>query len=135
MDLSYLLDKLQKYDPKILERIVNVYQWGSRVYGTNSPTSDWDFVIAVTHSYPSHDTYEILPKDATSSKEKTFPTWVYEIYMDKEINATMIDVSKFQRMVIEHRLEILEAFFLPDKYKWQEKHKFQFDCDLDVLRR
>lgn len=30
-----------KYDPKIDERILNVYQLGSRVYGTATEKSDW----------------------------------------------------------------------------------------------
>lgn len=29
------------------DTILNVYLWGSRVYGTATPTSDWDFIAVV----------------------------------------------------------------------------------------
>ena len=30
---------------KDFDRVLNIYQWGSRVYGCARPDSDWDFVI------------------------------------------------------------------------------------------
>jgi predicted nucleotidyltransferase len=48
MNEAYLIQKLGNYDPNIKERILNVYQWGSRVYGTENHDSDWDFLVVVT---------------------------------------------------------------------------------------
>ncbi len=45
MDFLQLIQRLQKYDPDVEERILNVYQWGSRVYGTDNVDSDWDFLV------------------------------------------------------------------------------------------
>jgi hypothetical protein len=30
------------------DKILNVYQYGSRVYGVANPDSDWDFVVIVS---------------------------------------------------------------------------------------
>ena len=43
--LPNLLAKLEGAYPGISDRILNVYLWGSRVYGTASATSDYDFIV------------------------------------------------------------------------------------------
>lgn len=45
-DTQSLLDYMKsKIDNKIDERILNIYQFGSRVYGTTSKNSDYDFLV------------------------------------------------------------------------------------------
>lgn len=46
--LSNLLAKLEGSHPGISDRILNVYLWGSRVYGTASASSDYDFMVVTT---------------------------------------------------------------------------------------
>lgn len=48
--IENLLNRLvQYYDPEFLERLLNVYQLGSRVYGTATEKSDWDFFVIVKY--------------------------------------------------------------------------------------
>jgi predicted nucleotidyltransferase len=51
MNIDELRKRLKEYDGNIEERWLSIYQWGSRVYGTNTERSDWDFLIVVTTEY------------------------------------------------------------------------------------
>ena len=44
-------------DQKIEEHILNVYLWGSRVYGRSRPESDWDFTLVLD------DEVKLLPHE------------------------------------------------------------------------
>ena len=43
--IKYLVEK---YDSEIDKRILNIYQFGSRVYGTSNKNSDYDFIIVTS---------------------------------------------------------------------------------------
>ena len=87
MDLHTVMERLrEKYDPEIFDRAVNIYQLGSRVYGTATETSDWDFMMVVTHS-------KFLGEEH----------YLWECYDDGEINVAMYDQNYFGMMVREHR--------------------------------
>jgi hypothetical protein len=85
---------------------LNLYRFGSHVYGTNHEGSDEDF-IQVT-----------LEKEITDN-----------------INIHSFTVTEFQSMLNNHDIEILECYFLPEEFKLKETYKeFTLSLDLGKLR-
>lgn len=118
--LEVVLERLRaKFDPAIDARLLNLYQLGSRVYGTANEQSDWDFMAIVTHTV-------FLPDDGEH--------YLWECYDDGEINVALYDAHYFGLMVREHRMEAIECVCLPRQYVWLEKKQFVLELDLDVLR-
>ena len=79
---------------KVDERILIICQWGSRVYGTHKPTSDFDFLIVATKTYPS-----ATPNPVVNKQTQYTERWAYEIYDDRLVNATFVLASTFREKV------------------------------------
>ena len=91
-------------------RLLNIYLYGSHVYGTNDDKSDVDYIFIVDHQ-----------------KEKESQTFA------GRFNITSYPVNYFQELINGHHVSALECFFLPDKPKI-ELHNFQFSLDKTKLR-
>lgn len=89
-------------DPNIL----NVYQYGSRVYGSHNENSDYDYILVVSEHFEVDDIdYHVFTKEA------------------------------FQMAINEHDISVLECFFIPEEFKLKETVTFEFKLDKQKLRK
>lgn len=72
-------------------KIFKVYRFGSRVYGTESPSSDYDYVI-VGYDFPTG---------------KEIRQGIYNVHL--------YDVKDFQHNLSEHKITALECYFQDPK--------------------
>jgi hypothetical protein len=86
-------------------RILNIYRFGSHVYGTNNEKSDKDFILVTT----------------TDKPEQTNP----DIHIYTHI--------EFQQMLDSHDIQALECYF-SDFATIQNKQDFNFELDRGKLR-
>lgn len=91
-----------------VSEILNIYQFGSRVYGTATQSSDWDFVIVVQNS-----------SDKIPSNMNGFT----EIH-SKNITGNIYHLSRFQKRIDDNELQAFMCVFLDKKHKWMEKVQF-----------
>lgn len=120
MSLGELLVALEaKWQPQIRDSALNIYLWGSRAYGTASPTSDYDVLIIL----------EDLA-NGSSHNEDHIPN-----FDDGKYNVSFLGLKEFQLCLLEHRHDCLECVFLPTSCKWQERLPFQIVIDPDILCR
>jgi predicted nucleotidyltransferase len=123
-----------------ISNVLNVYGWGSRVYGTATAESDWDFIV-ITEEFvkvrKQHSGDEIGDDEAARERkgerrateqnpilfeepmlldnvfqiDKTF--FVYE---DPLVNMIFIPRKFFTWMLLEHRHEALQCYFAPVQF-------------------
>ncbi len=93
-------------------KILNIYMYGSRVYGTASEKSDHDFIIIIS----------------SSSKGNYFQI------IDDDINITIYDLPNFIVRLNNHDIDALECLFLSDEHKIQENIAIKSNIDLAKLR-
>lgn len=110
---------LSKQDINVLtgiptHSILNIYTYGSDVYGTSTAYSDKDFIIVVENGCAG-----VFDKAEFSNNI---------------FNFTIYDVNEFCRLIFEHEISVLECLFLPDHLK-QEHIKFEFVLDRAKLRK
>lgn len=87
--------------------ILNIYRFGSHVYGTNHENSDEDFIIITDESKP----------------------------ISEDINKKYFTYIEFQRLVDNHDIQALECYFLPNHFKIKETlNGFKFNLDKAKLR-
>lgn len=87
------------------DNILNVYQFGSRVYGSDNVNSDFDYICVLKEYVESDD-----------------------------INIHHYTVEQFHALLDNHDIQILECFFLADKYKLKETVDFYLYLDKGKLR-
>ena len=90
------------YHPNVL----NVYPFGSHVYGSNNDNSDKDFIV-------------ILEDFVESSS----------------IDIHHIPRLEFQTMINNHDIQALECYFLPKESVLKSTTKFRFELDKTKLRK
>ena len=98
-----------------LTKVKNVYVYGSYVYGTNTETSDIDYIIVYDQDTDISDTIIATMGDTT-------------------LNATLISPSYFQKMIDKHSIDSLECMFLRSDWTYKTLD-FTFNLDLGTLRR
>lgn len=87
-----------------------IVPYGSRVYGTNQPNSDYDFIAISNDSDARQSETEIRQKD---------------------INVTIYKKSDFQNHLNDHKIFALESWFNPNGLI---KSNFKWELDLKALR-
>lgn len=87
------------------ENIVNVYRFGSHVYGSQNKSSDEDYIVIVKE-------YETSPS----------------------IDVHYFTIIEFQRLLNNHDIQALECYFLPQKHILKETHQFSFSLNKVKLR-
>lgn len=105
MNYELLLEKTKQKD----SNIINVYQYGSRVYGTFTENSDYDFIIIVKHKAQLQ-------------------------FSDNHINVSFYTMEEHQSRLDSHEISALECQFLATEYIWKESMRFPFTLDLFQLR-
>lgn len=93
--------------------IHNIYQYGSRVYKTNKPTSDYDYII-IADNVQDHNQIDSYSKD---------------------ISLHTYSIDTFQNLIDNHKISALECFFLPDEHKIMDTVRFTFNLDKSLLRK
>lgn len=88
---------------------VLIYPYGSRVYGTQSEKSDYDYIA-------------IIPANRSADTGTEF--------QHNNINVHMYNRRDFQEQLHRHKIHALETYFLPNGCA---KH-FQFKLNLGILR-
>lgn len=96
--------------------IINVYTYGSHVYGTAREDSDRDFILVV--------------KDDCNIDESIVSAW-----KDKAVDLNIFKKSDFINMIKSHEITALECLFLPGHLSF-EKENFSvfFELNKSVLR-
>lgn len=89
--------------------LLNVYPYGSRVYGTNTENSDHDFILVA---------------DSTGDTESI---------TSDGVDATIYSVKAFEEALMKHEISTLECLWLPTVDSSHFLSKFKLD--LSVLRR
>jgi predicted nucleotidyltransferase len=100
----------QVYDVRdnVDQRILRVYNYGSRVYGCHTEQSDYDYIIVVESD-----------EDLYYSVEKT------------NMNMTVYSESMFIKRIKEHHISVLECIF---QFK-NDPYVKHFELDKEQLRR
>ena len=89
--------------------IVNVYSYGSRVYGNFRKDSDYDFIVIVNN-------------------KKT------DQFSDNLINVNFFTPEGHQHRLNEHEISALECFFLDEIFILKNTRNYTFKLDLSKLR-
>lgn len=95
------------------EDILNVYPYGSRVYGTYRDRSDYDYIIVAESA---NDTQQFDSHDGSISCHVYTP-------------------DHWQHLLNEHKIFALECQFLPSMDVYVNKRKYDFKLDRPTLRK
>jgi predicted nucleotidyltransferase len=116
--LKIALEKAQIDRDRIIQltglpehKILNIYMYGSRVYGTYNENSDYDFLVL-----------------ANSLEEKR------EV-RDCLYNVHTIVPNMFYDDLNGHKMQNLECLFAPDFAKIQESREYSLEIDFDNLKK
>ena len=89
-----------------IDSLLNIYKFGSHVYGSNDENSDEDYIVVAREYFPA-----------------------------KDVNLHVFTVNQFQDLLNDCDIQMLECFFLLDpKCIIKELHKFDFTLDKSKLR-
>ena len=106
--LEEIIDILkEKYDPEIEGKLIALYLSGSRLYGTASPESDWDY-IAVTY-VPTKNLF--VKEEDTFVADLPFPVSSIDIYEEDELNVTFFEFDHYNLMVKGALLGLINSLF------------------------
>jgi predicted nucleotidyltransferase len=98
------------------DNVLAVYPYGSRVYGTDSSTSDYDFIVVVS---------SLLSNGVVVQSDQ---------YSYNNLNINVYQKDHFQHLIDEHSISVLECVFLPASLVLLERHKFRYRFDESKLR-
>jgi len=109
------IDKIYKELKLDKDKIINIYRYGSQVYGTNTSNSDEDFIII----YNQKD-FKI---DTISNNNGS-------------INATLYSLAGFKNDIYYQHISVLECLWLPNQFKIESiPMRSYYKLDLINLRK
>lgn len=91
--------------------IVNVYAYGSRIYGTHSPDSDYDYVVVFKSA--------LLPSGAFKDNAKSNE--------DRSIQIICYSRGGFKAGLEQYDISCIESLYLPTEFVVQKKWPFKLD--------
>lgn len=94
--------------------VLNIYMYGSRVYGTSTEKSDYDYIVVVDNE----ESAKVLDGYARSENE----------------DFTIYTKEQFEEQVANHEISALECLFLPQENVIKKTVNFPFVLDLEKLR-
>ena len=107
------------YDPLIQEKLLCLYQWGSRVYGTNNEKSDWDFVAVISDEWNNEEKNFPFGRKTFVAKFRGTRTKECEVIdIGNQINVTFVGYNQMKVLVYLQKIEFLESLFLEKKFVW-----------------
>lgn len=95
------------------KNILNFYNYGSQVYGTNTKDSDYDFIVVIN--------------DEKDFQKDYYKSGKYEYHIYQK--------SEFIDLLNKHKINILECYFAPDFAKKKELFKPKLELNKNLLRR
>ncbi len=95
--------------------ILNLYVYGSQVYGTVNSQSDFDFICII--------------QDSSFLENKE-----YIAKLEKFGDFNFFTANEFDNLVKQHEITALECLFLDSQFILKEKQSFSFDLNLPQLR-
>lgn len=93
--------------------VLNIYQWGSRVYGCYTNKSDYDYNVVVT------DNYEHFVDNIETNN----------------IHMNFYKLSTWEEMIKRNKIETLECLFAENQFIIKETIKFNIEINLVELRK
>jgi len=97
-----------------IEKVINVYTYGSHNYGTDNIFSDTDYIIVYKQDIDESDTLSCKSGNAV-------------------LDATLISPEHFQKMLDNQDIRAIECMYIQDDFKY-ETMKFDYKIDLQKLR-
>lgn len=113
MTLEYF-NILQKEKQIDIDKVINVYTYGSVCYGTDTDDSDIDYIIVYDQSENESDTL-------IGYASKT------------QLNATLVSPEYFQSMIEENHINAIECLFLKKSWTF-ERIYYKFNINFKKLR-
>ena len=116
---AILLDLCNTLESIVGSKLYNVYMYGSRVYGTDRPDSDYDYIVV-------------------ADVEKKIDGIIGKIN-GKEVNITAYSPEEFQLQLDKHEISVLECYFLSmnaekESCILKQEKEFTFKLDKSKLR-
>jgi len=109
--MNEILTKITELHPFNVYRATNVYLYGSRVYGTQSPTSDYDYLMVTDIEEP------------------------YVQFKRGEFNLTAFSLDEWQKRLEEHEISALECLYLPADTVFKNDREWPVEIQQHTLRR
>ena len=103
-------EQIIKRSKKHPSHIKNIYVFGSRVYGTTSFNSDWDFIM--------------IANNPVSNQE----------IRSGDFNIHIVVPDEFEKMLKAHHPGAIECFYAPDEFRILENIKFNWNPSIPSLR-
>eukprot|EP01129_Flabellula_baltica_P009317 TRINITY_DN3787_c1_g1_i1.p1 TRINITY_DN3787_c1_g1~~TRINITY_DN3787_c1_g1_i1.p1 ORF type:complete len:585 (+),score=99.27 TRINITY_DN3787_c1_g1_i1:92-1756(+) len=122
---TFLYQTIEEHIKGIQDYILNIYLFGSRVYQTHTPHSDWDFFVVYD------DMFDFPQMDVLHQSTES----VYYVIDTPLVNAKFVPFSHFRLMVYQHMHEAMQCVFAEERYKVREVRPVLYEYDFDVLRR
>lgn len=94
-------------------RVLNIYQWGSRVYGCYTDKSDWDYNVIVTDDYEN---------------------FIENIELENN-HFNFYKLSQWQEMIKHNSIETLECLFVNNEFIIKQTVKFDIEIKPIELRK
>jgi hypothetical protein len=94
-----------------VDQLVNLYPYGSRVYGCAGPQSDYDMIAVY---------------DSVINKTE---------FLGQVIHVTAFNEQEFRKLLAEHEINVIECVSLPDDAVLINKNKYDLSLSLEKLRR
>jgi len=92
-------------------KILGIYQYGSRLYGTNDESSDWDFIVVV---------------DGLVGDES------YKQYETEEFDIHLMTIEHYKTLLLQHDIMSLEMYYQKEPIM---KCPVEFELNLPALRK
>lgn len=109
--MTKYVDLLKDFNNKSDNKVLCIFPYGSRVYGTANEDSDEDYITVLKKMHRKHQIY--------SNNGKSF---------------VIHDTTSFQRAIWAHEPFALEAIFLPVEQHLKNTVKWDFELKLHILR-
>ena len=110
MNNDEIIDKLIVDNPFSPRKALNIYRYGSHVYGTAGPQSDVDVLMVSNIEEP------------------------YNQFSYKNFGCTVFSVEEFVKRLDEHDISMLECIFLPDNLIIKNEMDFRVSIKIDKYK-
>jgi hypothetical protein len=102
------------------QNVLNVYLWGSRCFGWNNESSDFDFIAVLEHwDSPDPSLWKALGFE--------------NVLRTPLLDVTLLSASYFQQLIDEHTMWALPCLFRPVETVWLDRRSFNFKLELPRL--
>jgi predicted nucleotidyltransferase len=117
---------------ELRQQVLNIYVFGSRLYGTNNERSDWDVVVVIQSRYRTSTTTNTI---CDEQDETMYPeTLNFTVSDTLVIDIQLVDLSEMQStMNRDFVLDELMCLWVQPEYILLENHVFPQTWNIDPL--